>query len=142
MPSVEERIEIPTSADEVWATLRDFGAIDEYVPPIVNADLSGDGVGATRTLTLDDGGEVVERLDARDDDARILEYSIVDSPLPIQNYEGVLSVTSIDESTCEATWSSTFEVPDGPGEEISSVFADLYAAGLRGLKELHAPSSS
>lgn len=142
MPSVEERNQIPASAAEVWSTLRDFGTIDEYVPPIVNADLSSDGVGATGALTLDDGAEVVERLDARNDDTRTLKYSIVDGPLPIQNYEGVLSVTSIDESTCEVAWSSTFEVPDGSGEEMSSVFADLYAAGLTGLKERHAPSSS
>ena len=56
MPSVAERIEIPVPADVVWQTVRDFGAIDDYVPPITNATLSGDGVGAERNLALADGG--------------------------------------------------------------------------------------
>lgn len=137
MPSVEERVHISASPDDVWATVRDFGAIDEYVPPITNAELSGDGVGATRTLTLDDGAEVVERLDDLDDSSRTLRYSIVDGPLPIQNYEGVLSVQPIDESSCEVTWASTFEVSEASVEEMSTVFGDLYTAGLNGLRERH-----
>jgi len=142
MATVQERIEIPASADSVWQTVRDFGAIDEYVAPIDRATVDGRGVGAERTLTLADGGEVVERLEVRDDDARTLRYSIVDGPLPVEGYEGTMSVDPIDRSTCTVRWASTFEVGDGPEEEITSTFAELYAVGLGGLKERHAPNAA
>jgi hypothetical protein len=140
MPSVVEHIDIPASADVVWETVGDFGAIDDYVPPITNAELSGVGVGAERTLTLVDGAQVVERLEAHDDAARTLRYSIVDGPLPVTNYEGTMSVEALDDSSCEVTWGSDFDVADAPEDEVVSTFAELYAAGLEGLKEQHANS--
>jgi len=139
MPSVRESIRIAAPADTVWQVVRDFGAIDEYVPPIEQATLSGSGVGAERTLTLADGERVVERLDARDDDARTLRYSIVEAPLPVEAYEGVLSVEAVDESACTVTWASTFSVGDAD-DEVVATFADLYTAGLEGLKERCSPS--
>jgi len=140
MPSVAERIEIPAPADLVWQTVRDFGAIDEYVPPITNAELSGEGVGAERTLTLADGGRVVERLEERDDTARTLQYTIVDAPLPVTNYEGTMSVEVIDDAACEVTWASEFDVVDAPEDEVAATFAELYAAGLEGLREQYSDS--
>ena len=140
MPSVAERIEIPVPADVVWQTVRDFGAIDEYVPPITNAELSGEGVGAERTLTLADGGQVVERLEERDDTARTLRYTIVDAPLPVTNYEGTMSVEATGDAACEVTWASEFDVVDAPEGEVAATFAELYTAGLEGLKEQYSDS--
>lgn len=134
MASVDEHIEIPASADEVWRIVRDFGAISEWTPPIADADVSGEGVGAERTLTLADGGRVVERLEALDEETRTLRYSIVESPLPIEHYEGTLSVQAAGASTCEVTWASTFDVDGAPAEEVTATFAELYAAGLSGLR--------
>ncbi len=139
MASVEEHIEIPASADTVWETVRDFGAIDDYVPPITHAELSGEGIGARRTLSLADGGQVVEQLDARDDESRTLGYSIVDAPLPVANYEGTMSVEPISDAACRVTWASEFDVAaDAPEAEVTSTFAELYAAGLDGLRKQYA----
>lgn len=138
MPTVEDRIQISAPAEEVWSTVRDFGAIDEYVPSIARTELSGEGVGATRTLTLEDGTEVVERLDALDEETQVLRYSIVESPLPIEDYEGLLSVQSAGNGACEVRWASTFEADDEVSEEMTGLFEALYAAGLEGLRERHA----
>lgn len=137
MASVSESIRISASPDDVWATVRDFGAIAQYVPPITGAELSGTGVGAERTLTLADGAQVVERLESVDDDTRMLRYTIVESPLPVADYEGSLSVTAVDDSTCQVTWASSFAVHGAPEDELVNTFADLYTAGLNGLKERH-----
>lgn len=142
MTSVAEHIEIPASADTVWQLVRDFGAIDEYVPPIAHAELSGEGIGAQRTLSLADGGRVVEQLDARDDEARSLRYSMVDSPLPVENYEGTMSVDALDDSACRVTWASEFDVVDAPEAEVASTFAELYTAGLDGLKKRYTAHSN
>jgi hypothetical protein len=137
MASVSESIRISASPDDVWVTVRDFGAIAQYVPPITGAELSGTGVGAERTLTLADGAQVVERLESVDDDTRTLRYTIVESPLPVADYEGSLSVTAVDDSTCQVTWASSFAVHGAPEDELVNTFADLYTAGLNGLKERH-----
>jgi hypothetical protein len=142
MASAAEHITIPAPADTVWRTVRDFGSIDEYVPPIARAELSGEGVGAERTLTLDDGARVVERLDALDDDARTLQYSIVEAPLPVEGYTSTLSVERIDATSCRVTWASDFTVVDAPDAEVEATFAELYAAGLEGLKNQHAARSA
>jgi hypothetical protein len=134
MASVDEHIPIPVSADEAWPLLRDFGAIHEWAPPIADADVTGEGVGAERTLTLADGGQVVERLEALDDESRTLRYVIVESPLPVEGYEGTLSVRAVDATSCEVTWASTFEVDGAPAEEMVATFAELYTAGLSGLR--------
>lgn len=138
MTSVRESITIPATANDVWQTVRDFGAINEFVPPIISSELSGEGVGAERALTLEDGAQVIERLEALNDEARTLRYSIVEAPLPITNYASTLSVTAHGDATCEVTWASEFDVVDAPDDEVASTFAELYAAGLAGLKEHHA----
>jgi hypothetical protein len=135
MATVEEHVRISAPADEVWSIVRDFGSIADWAPPIADADLDGEGVGAERTLTLADGGQVVERLEALDDDDRTLRYSIVDGPLPVAEYEGTFSVTAIDDSTCEVAWGSTFTVDGPPEDEITGMFSELYTAGLDGLRE-------
>ncbi|MEF8816077.1 MAG: SRPBCC family protein [Salinibacter sp.] len=142
MASVKEQIEIPAPADAVWQIVRDFGAIDDYVPPITSACLSGEGLGAERTLTLADGGEVTERLTGRDEADRTLRYTLVEGPLPVKNYEGRLSVDSIDASSCAVTWASTFDVVDPPEEAVAATFSELYAAGLAGLKQRCIPRSA
>jgi hypothetical protein len=135
MASVEEHVRISAPADDVWSIVRDFGSIADWTPPITDATVDGAGVGAERTLTLADGGQVVERLEALDDEARTLRYSIVDGPLPVQDYEGTFSVTDVDDSTCEVTWASTFTVDGPPEDEITGTFSELYAAGLSGLRD-------
>lgn len=138
MATVSEDIRISAPAADVWATVRDFGAIDEYVPAVASAELSGTGVGAERTLTLAEGGQVVERLESIDDDTRTLRYTIVESPLPVEDYEGHLTVTEMDDSTCEVTWASSFEGDGAPDDEIAGTFSELYTVGLEGLNERHA----
>lgn len=140
MPSVVERIQISKPADTVWQTVRDFGAIDEYVPSVTDIELSGKGVGAKRTLTLADGGRVVEQLEAHDDAARTLRYSIVEAPLPVTNYEGTMSVEALDNSSCEVTWGSNFDVGNAPEDEVVSTFVELYTSGLEGLKTKYTES--
>lgn len=104
MPTVEDHIRISAPAEEVWSAVRDFDAIEKYVPPVTSAELTGEGVGARRTLTLEDSAEVVERLDVLEEETKSLRYSIVEAPLPIENYEGLLSVRSTAEKACGARW--------------------------------------
>lgn len=126
---------INTSANKVWELVSDFGGLDTFVEAITECTLDGEDVGAVRTLTLQDGGKVKETLESLDNDKRIVEYSILESPMPIKNYRGRMEVNKLSDSTSEFIWSSTFEAEDGTEKEMRQALAGLYSVGVEGLKK-------
>jgi len=83
------------SADAVWKVLREFNGLPAFIAAIKKSTMEGSGVGAVRTLTLEGGGPpIIEKLEAFDDQAKTLSYSIVTSPLPLTNY--LAKVDAID----------------------------------------------
>lgn len=137
MIEVYRRVTIDAPAGAVWNTVGDFGAAAEYLPPVASCQVEGSGVGAVRTLELEEGGEIVERLEALDTSARVLRYSILHSPLPVDDYLSTLKVKELDEARCEVEWSSRFEANGVSEAEARAIFESLYEAGLEALKELH-----
>src|SRR5205085_12056559 len=92
MAEVREQGELGAGADEVWKLIRDFGGFIEAMGMPV--ELEGEGIGQTRKIPL--GSEpTVERLEARDDDARRLVYSIVSGPLPVANYLSTMQLSAV-----------------------------------------------
>lgn len=143
MTNVSKTTTIQAAPDAVWDTVRDFGGIHTYVEAIADVTTKGTGVGMRRTLTLQDGTQILERLDHRDDEARELRYSIVRSPLPLEDYEATAQVRAKGPEACEISWSSTFEPKGAPEAEVVEQIEGLYAMAFEGLKTLHgAPASS
>lgn len=126
---------INTSANKVWELVSDFGGLDNFVEAVTKCSIDGQGVGAVRTLTLQDGGVVKEKLESRNDEKRVLKYSIVESPMPIKNYKGRMEVNRLSETTSEFTWSSTFDAEEGTEKEMKQALAGLYSVGVEGLKK-------
>ena len=119
--------------DELWAMIGDFGDVGKWSgrPPEACVQ-EGEGIGALRTLTLDDGRQVVDRLDAQGDD--FYSYSIVSSPFPVTSYAATMSVAEVDAGTSEFTWRGSIE-PDGiSGEQAVEMFESMYHYGV-GLME-------
>lgn len=126
---------INTSANKIWKLVGDFGGLDNFVEAIADCTTDGKGVGAIRTLTLQDGGEVKEKLESLDNDKRVLEYSILESPMPIKNYKGKMEVNKLSDTTSEFIWSSTFEAAEENEKEMEEALAGLYTVGVEGLKK-------
>ncbi len=127
MSNVSMKSTINTSADALWQGLRTFYAD----LPGIECVVAGSGVGAVRTFTLPDGGQIIERLESLDDEARTLTYAIInDSPLPVNDYLSTMQVTDTGDGECELTWSSTFE-PRGVPEKIAQkVIGGVYSGGF------------
>lgn len=143
MANVSKTTTIQAAPEAVWETIRDFGGIHTYVEAITDVTTEGTGIGTVRTLTLQDGAQITERLDHRDDEARELRYSIVRSPLPIENYVATAEVRKKGPEACEITWASTFEPKGAPEADGVELIEGLYAMAFEGLKTLHAsPASS
>lgn len=125
---------IPASAKEVWALVGDFSALDRFVEAVDRCTVEGEGPGAVRTLTLQDGGQVQEKLDTLDNEQHILTYSIIESPMPIQNYTGIMQVREAENGKSEFIWASSFDAEDEMEDEMLETLEGLYSLGVEGLK--------
>jgi mxaD protein len=125
---------IDASANELWKLVSDFGELDNFVEAVEKCTTEGSGVGAVRTLTLADGGEVKEKLESLDPDKRVLTYSIIMSPMPIQNYTGTMQVDELENGKTKFTWSSTFDAAEGAEDDMKEALEGLYSLGVQGLK--------
>jgi uncharacterized protein YndB with AHSA1/START domain len=83
MASIRKEILIDARPEEVWAALRDWGAVHERLVPgfVVDARLDG----ADRIVTFFNGAVVRELLIDLDDEARRLVWSVVDGPYTHHN---------------------------------------------------------
>lgn len=135
MYEIEVSGTIEAPSEEVWKLAGNFCELDKIVEAITECIADGSDVGAVRTLHLQDGGKVEERLESLDNDQKILTYSIVESPMPIEDYTGTIRVQEIDESLSEFTWSSTFNTDDDVANEMKQTLEGLYSLGVDGLRK-------
>jgi uncharacterized protein YndB with AHSA1/START domain len=78
MASIRTEILIDVSPDDVWAALRDWGALHERLAPGFVTDVRLDD--DDRIVTFFDGSVVRERLVDLDDEARRLAWTMVEGP--------------------------------------------------------------
>ena len=136
MPTVTKEAVFAAKAGKVWAVVRDFGRLDEWLPPVVGCETGGEGIGALRTLTLGDGAVVVERLEAHDDDARTLTYSMTDAgPMPLVDYVSTIAVSANPDGTATMRWSSAFGVSGADEGAVVASIEGLYQSGLDSVGE-------
>lgn len=131
MTVVREDTELGTSPSEAWKLIGDFvGFIEAMGLPV---ECEGEGIGALRTISS--GSEaVVERLEARDEDAMRIVYSIVSGPVPVVNYRSTIELTAAGDGRSSLTWTGTFEPAPGVTDEKAASFVRaVYKSGIAGL---------
>jgi hypothetical protein len=129
---LEVNVDPAKVAEETAALWDRFGgwcAIAEWHPAIKSCEESKDGDDVYRTLTLEDGGKIKERL--LDKSAASYRYAIIESPLPVKNYEAQFSVVPDDDDLDEVNivWAATYDPADGKDEnearqKIDGIFKD------------------
>ncbi|MGQ0793060.1 MAG: SRPBCC family protein [Deltaproteobacteria bacterium] len=128
---------VNASAASVWKVIREFIGLENFIPPIVSSTLKGSGVGAQRTLTTKDGGQIIERLESLDDSARELKYSIVSSRLPVEGYLAVITIHDLGGGKSEVEWAANFTVVGGaPEADIKARLEGLFGLAIAGLNKL------
>ncbi len=123
-------------AEDVWKVVRDFNGLTKFISAIVSSSTEGSGIGAVRTLTLEDGAQIIERLESLDDKNNRLSYSIVTSPLPLKDYLAIMKVSALDDSRCQVDWSSSFQPNGAPEDEVENILKGIYSMGFEGLQKL------
>ncbi|MFT4561955.1 MAG: hypothetical protein ACI9BW_001698 [Gammaproteobacteria bacterium] len=126
---------VAASADKVWGIISDFGGIEPN-EMIASCSVEGEGVGAVRTIGLNGGGEVIERLESHDDGARVFSYRIInESPLPVADYLSTVKVSDAGSGSTIVEWSSTFEAAGAPEADVVKLIEGVYKGGVQRVRD-------
>ncbi len=155
----EEKITINAPAEKVWAIIKDFGDMSWH-PEIFNTTVTGGNTkGATRVLTLKDGGTITEELKKYDDKKMSYAYKITEMSssktishagaeekipaLPVNDYAASIELASKGGAT-EVSWKAGYYrayMNNNPPEEMNEETANaavksVLETGLINLKKL------
>jgi hypothetical protein len=141
--AVEQVIDAPPEA--VWAVIGNFQDMSWHPAVTKTTGTGGSAPGATRTLTLQGGGEIMEKLEKYDAAGHSLFYRIeqVDPKvLPVTNYSSTLSVAPAPDGSSLVTWKGAFyrgypnnDPPTELNDEAAvAAVTGVYQAGLTHLK--------
>jgi hypothetical protein len=125
------------SADVLWKTVDFHQPSEAIMPPIASSERVGNGIGATKTNVLQDGGEVHLLLVYYSPEEHAFNYTIQSSPLPVKNYVGQVRVTSLGGNRSELTWQGIYEPDDVSQEEADGILGGFYNAIVQKIGELH-----
>jgi mxaD protein len=144
---VVESVEINAQANEVWATVSNFGDLGAWHPAVKTTEIvagTNNKDGAVRLLTLQDNGTIKEELEAYDPAKHSLSYKIIEGVLPVSHYHSTVSIQSVSGNKTKVVWSGTFKRKDtaehpakGQGDEdaVNTITA-VYKGGLGNLKKI------
>jgi hypothetical protein len=87
-----------------------------------------------RLLTLKDGAKIKEKL--LDEKPNFYRYEILESPLPVKNYQAQFALTPDDDDEDEINfaWSATFDADGKTNKEAHDVIDAIFQAGLDNIK--------
>ena len=108
MPQFEVDKEITGDPAKAWEVLAAFGECG-WIPNVESCELEGEGIGSVRKLKLGPM-EIHERLEAFDPEARTLSYSIVQGPMPTENYLATVTVSPGSNGGVRVQWGAKFDV--------------------------------
>lgn len=128
-------------AGQVWALVRDFNGLARWTPFVADSRIElgapADQVGCVRNFRLKDGGAIRERLLALSDYDLSCTYSILESPMGVENYIATLSVTPVtDGDRSFVEWTAEFDCAPGREQElVGHIGRNVFQAAFRSLQQ-------
>jgi hypothetical protein len=132
---------IDAPADAVWAQVRDFNALPQWHPLIADSRIEGaaaaDRIGCIRNFRTKDGGTIREQLLTLSDFDYECTYSILESPMGVENYIATIKLTPItDGNRTFAEWSAEFDCPEARERELAQAIGEgVFQGGFNALKQ-------
>ncbi len=120
----------------LWQRFGGWCAIAEWHPAVKKCEETKEGDDVLRTLTLGDGGKIKEKLLNKTPTS--YRYSIIESPLPVKNYEAQFSIVPDDDDPDEVNivWASTYDAADGKDDKTARDTIDgIFKDGIKGIKD-------
>ena len=124
---------IDAPSDKVWAAIRGIDGLDRWFPVIATCRVEGEGVGAIRFLELGDGGEIRDRVEEIDDQARRFRYLRTHHPFPVSTYKGTVLVRDAGDGKSEVTWGVELDAAAQGRDELVAFISTALSDGISGL---------
>lgn len=102
MASIRKDIVIEVAPAQVWAAVRDVGAVHRRLVPGLAVATRLDG--ESRFLTFPSGAVVRELIVDVDDDARRLAYAVVEGRMPLAHHHASFQVFAEGEGRSRLVW--------------------------------------
>ena len=128
MASIHKEIQIAAAADEVWAAVRDFGAVHKRVAPGFLTDCRLEPDGSARVVTFGNGMQARELLVDLDDKQRRLVWSVVGGRPTHHNASMQIFADGDDRS--RAVW-----IADLLPNELAGAIGAMIEQGLDAMKK-------
>ena len=131
-------LDAPTGA--VWNVLRDFNGHDRWHPAVATSTIeraqASDKIRCVRRFKLQDGSELREQLLGLSDYDMFCTYSILESPMGVENYVATLRLTPItDGQRTFLEWTAEFDcAPGRENELIGNIGGGVFQGGFDALK--------
>jgi len=131
---------VDASADAVWAHIRDFNGLPKWHPAIAESRIEGnwpsDRVGCIRNFQLRDGGTIREQLLTLSDYDYQCTYSILESPMGVEDYVATLRLTPVtDGDQTFMEWTAEFDcAPEREAELVANIGGGVFQGGFDALK--------
>lgn len=126
---VREKVMLGGSADELWAKIGGYCQIAEWHPAVKSCTEDKD----VRTLTLEDGGKIIEP--KTESDGTSYAYEIKESPLPVSDYKARFSLKPKGDGKALLIWSASFGHKKGKtDDDAKAAIMGVFKAGIDSLK--------
>ena len=133
---------IDAPAEQVWSVVRDFNGLPHWTPFVAHSSIEGnqpsDQLGCVRNFELRDGGTIREQLLSLSDYDYTCVYSILESPMGVDNYVATLKLTPVtDGDRCFAEWTAEFDCDPGREDALrEQIGKGVFLAAFQSLKQL------
>src|SRR6202451_2977618 len=126
--------------DPVWTRGRDFNGLPNWQPAIAERRIEGgepaDKIGCVRDFRLRNGDRIREKLLGLSDFDMFCTYSILESPMGVENYVATLRLTPVnDGERTFVEWTAEFDcAAEREAELVSSIGGGVFQGGFDALK--------
>ena len=131
---------IQAPASRVWERIRDFNGLPKWHPLIrdsrIEDSLPSDKVGCIRHFHLQNGDVIREKLEGLSDYDMFCTYSILESPMPLEDYVATIRLTPVTENDQTfIEWSAEFScAPEEEDNLVNGIGTDVFQTGFDALK--------
>lgn len=131
---ITKKLNVP--ADIVWAAIRNIGRLDVWFPIIETCRIEGDGAGASRYMTIaNGGGDIKDTIEEIDDVNMRLVYLRPVSPFPVNYYKGTVEVFKSYDGLGIVIWTIDFESKPEDAVSVAELVYNAISAGLDGMEK-------
>ena len=125
--------------DRVWARVRDFNGLPSWHPAFAESRIEGgepaDKIGCMRDMRLRNGDRIREKLLGLSDYDMFCTYSILESPMGVENYVATLRLTPVtDGERTFVEWTAEFDCAADREAELLSFIGGVFQGGFDALK--------